>query len=83
MWCCKEAALSVEFYIEHRVEVQELKAITLCLPMGGDRGKVSGVVVGHEDGKTDLNKLVKKDLRSHIKESRLYKADHRRTLMGL
>lgn len=48
----------------------------------GTRGKVGGVAVGHENGKTGLNQLVKKDLKSHIKESRLCKADRRRTSMG-
>lgn len=53
------------------MEAQKLKAIMLCLPVGGKKGKVGDAVVGHEDRKTDLNQLVKKDLRSHIKESRL------------
>lgn len=47
------------------------------------RGEVGGVVVGQEDRKTGLSQLVNKDLKSHIKESRLYKAHHRRTSMGL
>lgn len=40
--------------------------------------EVGGVVAGQENGKTGLNQLVKKDLKGHIKESRLDKADHRR-----